>query len=123
MTQDEQRALKRMESKITILTQNVEQLAQLKPVMDRVNRALVGDEEYGDTGLIVEHRDVKRRVGDIETRVEKIEEAVEDLKTIGGLLRTAGQKVPALGFGVMVLYLWTGGDLGSVMQFILGVLR
>lgn len=113
MTEQEQRALKRMESKIGTLTTAVEKLT---PIVERMNRALVGDDLYGDTGLITEHRD-------LEKRVDAIEETVEELKAVGGLLKFASNKLPALGFGVMLLYLFSGGDLGSVAQFILGVLR
>lgn len=115
MTIEEQRALQRVENKIISLTELVE----------RMSRALVGDEDFGIIGLVDDHNALKTEVrtmkAAMEADVKAIRAEIAVLSGIHKVLQWTARKWPYVAVASF-LYL-TGGDMASVWRFVEGIMR
>jgi hypothetical protein len=108
MTEQENRTLRKMAAQLDKFGVT---LAMMGDRLERVERGLLGDDEFEIVGLIDDHKLLKAQVREIEAQVRRI-------SLVHGVL----SKLPHFGFAAVVFFL-TGGDISSIARFVEGLLR
>jgi hypothetical protein len=108
MTEQENRTLGKL---VRQIQQFGDMLSKMDDRLNRVERGLLGDQEYEIVGLIDDHKALKAEVKEIKAQVQS-------MSLVHGALR----KLPYFSAAAIAFY-WQGGDLGAVIRLLEGLVR
>jgi hypothetical protein len=99
-------------------------LEKLSDDLSVLNRVLLGDQQTGIDGLLVEHRALRRVVlGDVESGKTGLLEEHRQLMTAWGLAIKAIKVLPRFGLGALFMWVLAGNDPGLILDVLGGLLR
>lgn len=116
MTEQESITLNQMRDDYQVMRGDLAQIKRGMRQLKRIQRALLGDIPYGDIGVIEEHKIMLKQLADVQVELKEHRAAIS-------LITMVARQVPVWAIGFTAFVIASGGDVGAILQFLVGMVK